>query len=115
MYSRCSYAPQVYKNMSNDTLKNIFLVWNRRGRIRKKKWKGNTDNQVFPRVRQLISEGRLEEVKNIVPQETYDFLNSKPGGEIIEKNYKEQFFSKIMKRYSAEEILDAREKRGILM
>lgn len=37
------------------------------------------------RVRKLLSQGKIEEVKGLVPQETYDFLISKAGGEIIEK------------------------------
>lgn len=36
-------------------------------------------------VRSLLKEGRIEEVKNLVPKTTYDFLMTQEGKEIIEK------------------------------
>lgn len=36
-------------------------------------------------VRELLKKGKIEEVKQLVPKTTYDFLNSKEGRKIIEK------------------------------
>lgn len=68
----------------NEALKEIFEKYNRELVIIDRKMHSNNKISAS-RVRELIKNDNLEEVKEIVPKVTFDFLNSSKGRKIVEK------------------------------
>ncbi|MFR1708406.1 MAG: [citrate (pro-3S)-lyase] ligase [Clostridium sp.] len=71
-------------NTYNETLKKVLPKYGVEVQVVER---CEIDNRAISasRVRDLLKEDKMEEVKELVPQTTYEFLKSEPGKEIIER------------------------------